>query len=92
MLHATNATTRNGKIDCHEEEEEFLTTPEAAAFYRAAVPTLEGWRVKGGGPPFIRLGRKIVYAKSDLVAFAQRNRRVSTSDAGAPVLDEGERA
>lgn len=77
-----HATTQNSKTDHHEEEEAFLTTTEAAAFYRTAVPTLEGWRVKGGGPPFIRLGRRVVYAKSDLIAFAQRNRRASTSDAG----------
>lgn len=88
------------KADCYEGQEEFLTTPEAAAFLRAAVATMEGWRIKGGGPAFIKMGRRVVYRRSDLLAFALGNLRKSTSDAGASpapkahraALDDGRRA
>ncbi len=35
---------------------------------------LAQWRHKGMGPPFYRLGRKIVYLGADLNAWAQANR------------------
>jgi hypothetical protein len=66
--------------------EEFLTTPEASAFLKLAVATLEGYRVSGYGPPFVKIGRRVVYRRSDLLDFALHNLRKSTSDAGA-VLD-----
>jgi hypothetical protein len=59
--------------------DEFLTTPEAAAFTRYAVSTLNALRVRGNGPRFIRLGRKIVYSKADLLAFMHENRCGSTA-------------
>lgn len=44
-----------------------LTPKEAAAFLKVAEKTLEGWRCKGTGPKFSRLGRRLVrYAQSDL--------------------------
>lgn len=33
----------------------FLRTPEAARFLQLAPRTLEGWRMKGTGPPWVRL-------------------------------------
>lgn len=47
-----------------------LTPKEAAAFLKVAEKTLEGWRCKGTGPKFNRLGRRIVrYAQGDLEAW-----------------------
>jgi len=67
-----------------QNPEEFLTTPEASDFLKLAVPTLQGYRVTGGGPPFVKMGRRVVYRRSDLLAFAANNLRKSTSDPGAP--------
>lgn len=55
--------------------ERYLTTPEAAEFMRLSPRTLEGFRRKGGGPPFIRVGpsrnAKVVYPLVDLLAWLE---------------------
>ena len=40
------------------EEDVLLTRPEAAAFLRLSVPTLERWTMLGIGPRTIRIGPK----------------------------------
>lgn len=64
------------------QDEEFLTTAGASKITTLAISTLEGLRVRGGGPPFAKLGRRVVYRRSDLLAFAANNLRKSTSDPG----------
>lgn len=44
--------------------------------------TLERWRVEGRGPSFRKLGRRVVYSRDDLLAWAEQQRRTSTSDSG----------
>ena len=41
--------------------------------------TLEKWRVLGMGPAFRKFGKKVLYADSDLEAWALAQRRTSTS-------------
>lgn len=50
---------------------------QAARLLRISRRTLQGWRLKGGGPPFVRLGlRCIRYRRADLQEFmAERTRR-----------------
>jgi Helix-turn-helix domain len=57
----------------------FLTAPEAAELLRVALVTLNRWRLEGCGPPFRRFGRRIVYARSDLMTWADGQIRSSTS-------------
>jgi len=47
-----------------------LTTVEAAAYLRLQPGTLEVWRCRGRGPAYQKLGRRVVYDRSDLDAFA----------------------
>ncbi len=56
-----------------------LTTKEVARILGKSSVTLEGWRVRGNGPPFIRVGGSIRYAESDLAAYIAENRTASTS-------------
>ena len=44
--------------------------------------TLERWRVEGGGPPFLKVGRGVRYDDNDLAAWIAAQRRLSTSDPG----------
>jgi hypothetical protein len=45
----------------------------AAAYLNVSTQWLESRRQDGSGPPFAKLGRRIIYRKSDLEAFvAQR--------------------
>lgn len=59
-----------------------LTTTEASMFVRLATRTLEGLRVRGGGPVFRKLAGRVFYAESDLVAWVDSRARESTSDSG----------
>jgi predicted DNA-binding transcriptional regulator AlpA len=60
--------------------ERLLTTPEAASHLRVSKSYLDKLRVYGGGPEFIRLGkRKILYRMSDLDLWAGQRRFGSTS-------------
>jgi Helix-turn-helix domain len=61
-------------------EDEFLTTPEAADFLRLAASTLNNSRVHGGGPPFRKFKRRVLYSRKDLLAWAQDQSRASTSE------------
>jgi predicted DNA-binding transcriptional regulator AlpA len=57
-----------------------LRTPAAADYLGYAESTLEKKRVSGNGPPFIRLGRVIVYDTRDLDTWLASRRQRSTSD------------
>lgn len=57
-----------------------LVTEDAAAYVGSARKTLEKYRVVGGGPPFIKNGRKVVYQVSDLDRWIDARRRNSTSE------------
>lgn len=54
----------------------------AAEFLGLSPKTLERFRVEGRGPCFLKLGRRVVYSREDLVKWAEAQRRQSTSDPG----------
>ncbi len=57
-----------------------LRTAAAADYLGYAQSTLEKKRLTGDGPPFIKLGRAIVYDTRDLDAWLAARRATSTSD------------
>ncbi len=62
-----------------------LPTADAAGLLSVSERTLESFRLRGGGPPFILIGRRAVrYRRGDLLAWIDSRRRVSTSDPGQP--------
>jgi hypothetical protein len=60
----------------------FLTVKEAAALLRLSEITLARWRIEGYGPPFRKFGRRVVYGNDDLLTWAERQSRSSTSCKG----------
>lgn len=56
-------------------------TPEAAAYCGSSKSTLEKLRLTGGGPKFLKLGRRVVYDPDDLDAWLASKKRLSTSGA-----------
>ncbi len=60
---------------------ELLTPEEAARHLKMAKQTLARWRVEGTGPPFVRLGTRIFYRRSDLHAFVAGRVFSSTAEA-----------
>lgn len=61
-----------------------MTEQQVAERLHCSIKTLQAWRCRGGGPPFIRLGRLVRYQTSDLDYFIQTNRWHSTSQVGNP--------
>ena len=72
-------------------EQELLTPREAAAYIRGSKSYLDKLRVYGGGPRFLRPGkRKILYRKSDLDAWLASQSFDSTSEYKALAPDAAE--
>jgi excisionase family DNA binding protein len=63
-----------------KQSEEFLTPKQAAAFLRVSKSYLDKLRVYGGGPKFLRFGRKILYRRSELDLWAEQRSFSSTSE------------
>jgi hypothetical protein len=57
-----------------------LSTPEAASYCGSSASTFAKLRLYGGGPVFLKLGRRVVYNPDDLDTWLASCRRTSTSD------------
>ena len=68
------------RVDNFSLEDQLFTELLAAEVLRLNVRTLRLWRERGGGPPYLKLGRAVRYRRSDLVAWLDQQVRRSTSD------------
>lgn len=57
-----------------------LRTRQAAAYTGMAKSTLEKLRCNGGGAPFIRVGRVVLYDPDDLDTWLAAHKRRTTTD------------
>jgi len=67
----------------------YMPQERAADFLGLSPKTLERFRVEGRGPAFLKLGRRVVYSRDDLVKWAEAQRRHSTSDPGPAAPSRG---
>ena len=56
-----------------------LTTKEAAERLRLHPQTLINWRVRGAGPRFVKVGRKVVYPLVEIEAFETKQLHTATT-------------
>lgn len=61
-----------------------LDTRAAADFLGVSARTLEGFRVRGGGPRFVKIGGSVRYRLASLEEYLQQQERASTADPGRP--------
>lgn len=62
-----------------------LRARDAASYLGLAPATLSKYRCLGGGPPFMKLGRAVVYSRRDLDAWCdEKGKHAST--AGYPAV------
>jgi predicted DNA-binding transcriptional regulator AlpA len=61
-----------------------LSVEAAAETLAVSISWLNKLRVSGGGPPFSKLGRRVVYSYQDLQDWVASRRRNSTSDNQPP--------
>ncbi len=57
-----------------------LRTEQAALILDVTKSTLESWRCRGGGPPFVRYGREVRYREEDLSRFIESKIQRNTSE------------
>lgn len=57
-----------------------LRTRDAAAYLAISPRTLEKYRLTGEGPPFLKIGRAVVYDSADLDAWLADKVRQSTAE------------
>jgi hypothetical protein len=53
--------------------EQILTGPETAKWLRVKLRTLDNWRLKGVGPPYVAVGGRRYYRKADIEHFIKSN-------------------
>jgi len=75
-MHANSHTRTTTDLD------ELLTEKEVAQLRHQSIRTLQAERLKGGGCPYVKLGRSVRYRRSDVLKFIESNLRASTSDKG----------
>jgi predicted DNA-binding transcriptional regulator AlpA len=56
-------------------------TPDAARYMGVSKSSLEKYRLTGGGPKYLKLGKTVVYHPDDLDAWLASHRRTSTNKA-----------
>lgn len=58
---------------------EFLTSKELSDRWRLSDQTLANWRYAGKGPPFIRVGSRVLYPIDGIRAFEQLHQQQQSS-------------
>ena len=64
-----------------ERNTDMMNAAMAAVFTGLAVATLAKLRCLGGGPPYLKLGRKVVYRRADLADWLGARRVANTTQA-----------
>ena len=64
----------------HLDLSPLLTAIEAGRLLKVSLSWLAKARMRGDGPPYIRVGRSIRYALPDLIQWKNSRRRLSTSE------------
>lgn len=59
---------------------DYLNTKQAAAEYGLSVSYLNKLRVSGGGPPYAKIGRRVLYRRCDLERWISMRVRHHTSN------------
>ncbi len=71
------APAATGLENTHDE---WMRSPQTAAYIKSSTSTLAKKRLKGNGPTYTKFGRIVLYAKRDLDDYLASRRRLSTSD------------
>lgn len=62
------------------DPDRLYTERQVAELTSISYRSLQGWRLRGGGPPYIKCGRSVRYRAGDLKAWCDRHRRMEPDD------------
>jgi predicted DNA-binding transcriptional regulator AlpA len=79
-------TSRRAKMNttapATDDPDRLVDERQAAEFLAYSVRALQNWRVRGGGPRFVKVsGRSIRYRRRDLIDWIEARLRSNTSEA-----------
>jgi predicted DNA-binding transcriptional regulator AlpA len=82
MLFQERAVSSLPDVDFFER---LIDERTAADFVGYSPRALQNWRLRGGGPRFVRVSaRSIRYRRRDLIQWAEQRLRSNTSDGATP--------
>ncbi len=64
----------------HPEDKHVLDTAEGAKRAGLGKSTFEKLRLNGGGPTYLKIGRRVLYYAEDIDSWLSKHRRASTSE------------
>ncbi len=56
----------------NDETRKFFTQRELADHWRISIRTLEGWRYRGIGPTFTKIGNRVLYSRDAVLRFEEK--------------------
>lgn len=62
-----------------ENPNQLMTEKEAAALICYTQRALQNWRLRGGGPKYVKIGRSVRYQRCDVLEFIEERKRFHTS-------------
>ena len=66
-------------IDVPTDPEALMNEVQVSEFVCVTVRALQSWRLRGGGPPYSKLGKSVRYRRRDVVDWVDQHRQTSTS-------------
>jgi hypothetical protein len=66
------------------DDDHHLTQKQLAFRWRISQRTLEAWRWRGEGPPYLKIGGRCIYRWQDVKAFEAARLRKRTSEVAMP--------
>lgn len=70
----------NSALSEREYLDQLLNEHEAARMLGFTIRALQNWRVRGGGPQFVKISKRSVrYRRRDLLAWVNKHIKVNTS-------------
>ncbi len=77
---------QNNVPDASKPGAEYLNERQLADLLGLSERTLQGWRLKGDGVPYYKIGRLVRYSASEVKTWLSRRQCEHTSDAAAKGL------
>lgn len=71
--------------DTSQDADLLLKEEDAAHLLNLSIRTLQAWRVRIAGPPFVQVGRAVRYRRRDLIAWIDANTIGSPSSHGGQI-------
>ncbi|MGY4227821.1 phage terminase Nu1 subunit (DNA packaging protein) [Bradyrhizobium sp. USDA 4503] len=60
-------------ISVQHDPDALLTELAVAEILNLSIRTLQSWRLRSAGPPFVQVGRAVRYRRRDLIGWIEAN-------------------